>query len=96
MSGYIAHPCALVELLHIRLHGGDITDDTLLRQIRNHLFEYRDGIFQRDGIDQQFRLKLAYLLVGGKTLTVVGEAHPFRIALKDSHLVVETQQVDEE
>ena len=92
----IAHACALVELLHIRLHGGDIADDTLLGQIRNDLLKYRDGVFQRDAIDQQFRLKLLDLIVGGETLTVIGEAHSFGISLKNCHLVVETQQVDEE
>ena len=96
VSRYIAHARTLIELLQISLHRGDITDDALLGQIGNHLFEHRDSIFQRDSIDEQLGLKLLDLLVGGKALTIIGKAHALRIAFEDSHLVVETQQVDEE
>ena len=83
-------------IVQIRLHRGDIADDALFGQIGNHLLEHRDSIFQRDSIDEQLGLKLLDLLVGGEALTIIGKAHALRIAFEDSHLVVETQQVDEE
>ena len=75
---------------------GDVADDALLGEIGNHLLEDGDGVFQRDGVDHQFGLKRLDFLVCGKALTVVGEAHALRVALENCHLVVETQQVDEE
>ena len=85
-----------VKLFQICLHTGDVADDTLLGEIRNHLLKDRNGIFQRNCIDEQFGLERLDLLVGREALTVVGEAHPFGIALEDGHFVVKAQQVDEE
>ena len=92
----IAHTRRLVELLHICLHRGDVADDALLREIGNHLAEYRDCILQGDGIDKQLGLEPTHLVETGKALAVVGEPHPLGVALKDCHLMIKTQQVDEE
>ena len=96
VSGDIAHARLLVEFLEVGLHRGDVADDALLRQEWYNLLKYRDGILQRDCIDEQLRTELAYLLVGGETLTVICEAHTTCITFEDCHFVVETQQVDEE
>ena len=93
---HIAHACLLVEILQVGLHRGNIADDTLLGQVGYHLLEHRNSVFQRDGIDQQFRLELLNFLIRREALTIVGKAHALGITLKDSHLVVEAQQVDEE
>ena len=92
----VTHARRFVKIFHISLYAGNIADDALLGQIWNDLFKYRDGVLQRDGIDKQFGLEGLNLLVGRKALTIIREAHAFGIALEDSHLVVETQQVDEE
>ena len=51
MGRHIAHACTLIELLQIRLYRSNIADDTLLGQIGNHLFKYRNGILQGYCID---------------------------------------------
>ena len=96
VSGDIAHTRLLVKLFQIRLHTGDVADDTFLGEIRDHLLEDGNGVFQRNCVDEQFGLERLDFLIGREALTVVGEAHPFGVALKDSHFVVKAQQVDEE
>ena len=96
MGRDIAHACRLVEVLQISLYTSDVADDTLLGQVRDHLLEHRDGVLQRNGIDQQFGLKRLYFFEGRKALAVVGKPHALGVALKDCHLVIEAQQVDEE
>ena len=93
---YIAHTRRLVELLQIGLHRGDIADDTRLGQMGNHLLKHRNGIFQRHCVDQQLGLKRLDFLVGRKTLAIVCEPHAFGISLKHCHLMLKTQQVNEE
>ena len=96
VSRYIAHTSLFVKILQIGLHTGDIADDTLLRQVRYHLFKHRYSIFQRHCINQQLGLEFLNLLERGETLTIVSKPHAFGVSLKHSHLVVKTQQVDEE
>ena len=96
MSRHIAHAGLLVEILQVGLHTGYIADYTLLRQVWYHLLKHGYGIFQRHCVYQQFGLKLLYLLVGGKALTVVCKPHAFGVFFKHRHLIVKTQQVDEE
>ena len=96
VGGDVAHTRRFVKFFHIRLHAGDVADDALLGQVGNDLLEHWDGVLQRDGVDEQFGTELLDLLVGGETLTVVGEAHPLGVALEDGHLMLKTQQVDEE
>ena len=96
VSRYIAHACLLVKILQIGLYTGYIADDTLLRKIWYHLFKYRNCIFQRHCVYQQLRLEFLNLLERGEALTVISKPHAFGVSLKHSHLVVKTQQVDEE
>ena len=92
----VAHARLLVELPEVGLHRGDVADDALLRQVWNNLLEDGDGVLQRHGVDEQLGAERLYLFVGGEALAVVGEPHALGVALKHGHLVVETQQVDEE
>ena len=92
----VAHASLFVKVFQIGFHAGYIADDALFGQIGYHLVEHWNGVFQRDGIDQQFWLESLYFLVGCKPLAVVGEAHALGIAFEHSHLVVEAQQVDKE
>ena len=92
----VAHTTLFVKFFQIGFDTRDIADDALLGQVGNDLLEDRNGVLQRDGIDEQLGLKRAYLVVCGEALTIIRETHALRVALEYGDLVVETQQVDEE
>ena len=86
----------LVEGLEVGLYRRDVRDDAVLRQVGHDLLEGRYGVLHCHGIDDQFGCEGLHLVHGCEALTVVGEAHALRIPLNDGHIVVETEQVDEE
>ena len=86
----------LIIILQPRLHGRDVGDDAVLRQVRKDLVERRLGELHRHGIDDELRGESLHLVHRRETLTVVGEAQPLGIALDHCHLMVKTEQVDKE
>ena len=85
-----------IVVLQPRLHARDVADDTVCRQIGHDFLEGRDGVFHRNGVDDQLRLELLHLLQTLKTVTVVGEPQASGVFLIHGYLVVEAEQVDEE
>ena len=96
VGGDIGMAALLVELLQARLHRGDVADDAVGGQQRQHLLVDGDGVLQRDGVDDQLWSEAGYLVDAGEALAVVGEPHALRVAVVDGHFMVETEQVDEE
>ena len=92
----ITHACTFIKLLEPRFDGRDIAQDTVLRQVGNHLPEDLQCIFQRHGIDDQFGAECVYFVHRGETLRIVHEPQPFGIDVIYCRLMVETQQVHEE
>ena len=87
--------CALIVVMKSCLYGCDVRENTLLWEIWYYLVEGRDGIFYRHCIDAQLWLEGAYLLKVCKTLTVICKTQTLRIILKNSHFMVEAEEVDE-
>src|SRR5574344_1268475 len=96
VGGNIPVTALLIEIMQFGLDGCYITDDTVLRQMRQHFFECRYRIFHRHGVDDQLGFERVYLLECGETLCIVREAHTFRILLVHGGFVVKTEQVEEE
>ena len=96
MGTHVGMAALLVELVQTRLHGGDVADDTFLGQQRYDLLEDGNGVLQRDGIDDELRLKAADFFQLSESLAVVCEPHALRVAVVDGDFVFKTEQVDEE
>ena len=96
VCGDVAESALDVELLQPGLDGGDVADDAVLGQDGQHLTEGVEGIFHRDGVDDQLRLELLDFVQRGEAVGVVDEAQLVRVGVVDGGLVLKTQYVGEE
>ena len=96
MRAHEAETALLVKLLQSGLYRSYVADNAVVREMWQHLFEGWQRIFYRHRIDDQFGAEHLYLFHLGEAVTVVGEAQSLGILLVNRHLVVETEQVDEE
>ena len=90
MRRYITKATFLIEFLQSRLHRGDITDDTILGQHRQHLAECIQRISHRGGIDYQLRFEVLYLFQRGETIRVVDKTQLVRIHVEHCRFMLET------
>ena len=79
----------------IRFHRGNVGENAVFGEKLLHLAESLKRIFERYGIDHQFRGKFLYFWVFSEAQGVIDEAQLLRIGFKNGHFVVETQEVDE-
>ena len=96
MRTHEAETALLVKLLQSGLYRSYVADNAVVREMWQHLFKGWQRIFYRHRIDDQFGTEHLYLFHLGEAVTVVGEAQSLSILLVNRHLVVETEQVDEE
>ena len=54
MRGNVAAATRLVEFLHARLDRGDVAEDAVVGQEGKNLAKDVEGVFQRDGVDDQY------------------------------------------
>ena len=90
MRRYITKATFLIEFLQSRLHRGDITDDTILGQHRQHLAECIQRISHRGGIDYQLRFEVLYLFQRGETIRVIDKTQLVRIHVEHCRFMLET------
>ena len=64
----------LIKLFEIGLYRTDVADDAVVGKIWQHLFECRDGVFHRHGIDDELWFELLDFVDLGEALTIVSEA----------------------
>ena len=96
VGGDVAESALGVELLQSGLDGGDVADDAVLGQDRQHLTEGVEGVFHRDGVDDQLRLELLDFVQRGEAVGVVDEAQLHGVGVVHGRLVLETQYVCKE
>ena len=63
-----------IKLFEIGLYRTDVADDAVVGKIWQHLFECRDGVFHRHGIDDELWFELLDFVDLGEALTIVSEA----------------------
>ena len=96
MSAYIRVSALFIKRFQTRLHTGNIADNTLRRQTRQHFFESSERVFYGHSINNQLRCKGLNLVQPRETLAVIGETHTLCILFINRHLMLKTKQIDEE
>ena len=85
-----------IEFLQTSLYRCNIRNDTVVREMWQHLFKGRKSVSYRHSIDDKLRTEHLYLLHFSKAVAVICETQTLGILLENCHLVIEAEQVDEE
>ena len=96
VRGNVAAATRLVEFLHARLDRGDVAEDAVVGQEGKNLAKDVEGVFQRDGVDDQFGAEIAYLFQRGESEGVVHESQALGLNVIDGRFVLEAEEVHEE
>lgn len=96
MGGDVAVTAVLIEVLEVGLHRSDVGEDALLRQMGEQRLEGGEGVFEADGVDEEFGGKGLDFFKGGESLGVVEKAKAVWVDVVDGGFVLETEEVGEE
>ncbi len=96
MGGDVAVTAVLIEVLEVGLHRSDVGEDALLRQMGEQRLEGGEGVFEADGVDEEFGGKGLDFFKGGESLGVVEKAQAVWVDVVDGGFMLETKEVGEE